>query len=638
MFEAGGAQLLVTFISMILIVVWRADKPSSTLPLVVPCILPSFYAFSALAHAARMSRMAYWCSSPSSGISYGPSVKDLEAKRNLRRTASRNSVIPKFELDEIEMGGVSSTAVPFDDHHGADNNNNVADLVSRTPRPRERLVDLAAATSALSSGSNTFSSDGTGASSGQGRGDEMVRHAMAVGAERERQRNEAEAKLTGMVLDRDTSGSGSGLQQQHSGAEAVRTGRASVMSGVSGGSAVTSLELPVFRKGRSRRSRYVNGNGFGYHGDYEWDEDSDEYQSDELTFLTSEEDGGAWDYGFSNNEKEKEREERAATLMAATHAGTVLSPIHGLSRLAGESEEEPSESGSNPRFFSAVGLGGRKASKHVTNLHPLASSTGQGGNDEEGEEADTLSVLSRTSKRSSRSRRRSRRSFYPPHPHAHHPLPLRRLLPTPPSHSPLEGPQLPSSTHPYQQHRLSPSRALASTRASSVDSLPPPMFAPGSPAGSVLVISRAARDLEPSIAEPSIYHAASVAATRASTGSAFSTFSYTYPRPVHLPDLDLDLAEGRGTYGRGGEGSLGLEGAMTGTGTDGTAVFGGGMGTNDGSPTSGPLSAGTGSVRSPLSPHPHPYASGADLPPEETRRRWNVHPLKRFAEMGRLKR
>ena len=56
-----------------------------------------------------------------------------------------------------------------------------------------------------------------------------------------------------------------------------------------------------------------------------------------------------------------------------------------------------------------------------------------------------------------------------------------------------------------------------------------------------MIISPVNKD--PSIIEPSLFKAASVAATRASTDSLWST--YTYPKPMAFPDLDEDLRLGR---------------------------------------------------------------------------------------------
>ena len=73
------------------------------------------------------------------------------------------------------------------------------------------------------------------------------------------------------------------------------------------------------------------------------------------------------------------------------------------------------------------------------------------------------------------------------------------------------------------------------------NSYPDPDGFPEGDDQSVLIISPVNKD--PSIIEPSLFKAASVAATRASTDSLWST--YTYPKPMAFPDLDEDLRLGR---------------------------------------------------------------------------------------------
>jgi len=209
----------------------------------------------------------------------------------------------------------------------------------------------------------------------------------------------------------------------------------------------------------------------------------------------------------------------------------------------------------------------------------------------------------------------------------------------------------------------------------------PPRRLPPTPYdNNVLVISP---DRDPSIAELSLFKAASVAATRASTGSQWS--SYTYPKPMAFPELDEDLQEGTGsyTYQTADEGG-------TSTGVDGGMTFSSDMDAEDeqDGEWEGGISfaeydpdatesmreaslmeqdigdalysfAGMGHTRigdsaTPKQRQPsyHPYASAALDADEQNadararrmrdddpgRRRWRVHPLMRMVEMGRFKR
>lgn len=138
---------------------------------------------------------------------------------------------------------------------------------------------------------------------------------------------------------------------------------------------------------------------------------------------------------------------------------------------------------------------------------------------------------------------------------------------------------------------------------------------------SIMIISPV--NNEPSIVEPSMFKAASVAATRASTGSAWS--SYTYPKPMAFPELDEDLQHGvydlEPVTDAGPEGQHEVEPAHE-RGASGD-------------------SKGAGDV--------HPYARAAQeevkkreeddrVREQQSRmRRWQVHPLTRMVEMGRLK-
>ncbi|TDL14324.1 hypothetical protein BD410DRAFT_213967 [Rickenella mellea] len=123
---------------------------------------------------------------------------------------------------------------------------------------------------------------------------------------------------------------------------------------------------------------------------------------------------------------------------------------------------------------------------------------------------------------------------------------------------------------------------------------------------SIMIIS--AGNGEPSIFEPSMFKAASVAATRASTGSLWST--YTYPKPLVLPELDDDLREGRYEFDDDNM-FRPIDWTGNGNGNAGNAAA---------------RNADDGQRRG------HPFVE------ESPKRRWRDHPLKRIAEMGRLRR
>lgn len=156
--------------------------------------------------------------------------------------------------------------------------------------------------------------------------------------------------------------------------------------------------------------------------------------------------------------------------------------------------------------------------------------------------------------------------------------------------------------------------------------------------------------------EPSIAAGASVAATRASTGSAWSGWSaHVYPRPLILPELDADLGAFELDQETGevrevdpkpcsGSGEGNEEGSGTNNGSgEGTNVGSGGTETNL-TTSAGTGSSGTGTYQTAYSPTMGlGEENDSELPDSvlgegEPRRRWRVHPLKRMVEMGRLKR
>lgn len=495
---------------------------------------------------------------------------------------------------------------------------------SQSVASRPTHVDLAGAAAA-----GADSAYSTTADSGDG-GAMMRDQAMAYGRERE-------AAASRMHIERDTFGGSStshlavptantdgGGNASASGAEMAKVKALSVRSGVS---EALSLELPTFRRGKAH-----SGYWSAYPGAWEIEESGSEGGSDwdeELDLDSEEDGGGTWDYGFAKEEREKERA-AAATMLASG------SNIPGVG---------PNEGGTRAGLQSA-GTGRRwqpfSLSQGKRSSYPALGPSSREKDTEEDENADTVSMLSGTSRRS-----RARHSYYhpgQPHPYPHYPHPQKqhpqgprnktfnRLLPrTPGALSPLG--------------RESRRNSLPPSAGASTDSVF--LAGPGSPAGSVLVIGRGAVR-EPSIAEQSVNRAASVAATRASTGSMWSTFSYTYPRPVHLPDLDLDLVGGGsgmgggGTVGDGGGGGAGdgkargKEGERESEEQDlGTLAFGGltgesvGMGKDGSTPHPYSAAAGAGAAASSAG-----EGAGGD---ESARRRWNVHPLKRIAEMGRMR-
>ncbi|KAL5520660.1 hypothetical protein ACEPAF_2661 [Sanghuangporus sanghuang] len=724
--EAGGAQLVVALLALVLMVSWRGGKPRSTLTIVAPSILPAVYAITVFLHASsshrRRSRSDH---------------RHLTSSLSASRVPSKSGVGSKFE--DIEMGLRSASR----------------GVISPVPPTR---VDLAAAAAGSTYSTTNSSVDGGAALRAQ---------ALAYGREREREREkekerekerelmaEKEAAALGagvrLHIERDTHGESSNYTSTTSNNNNANTSPAisvpgvgvgvprstgiaetvtsnakapSVRSGVSG---ALSLELPTFRKGKSLRAWRYGYSGYGY-GDPMMDDESgsdlgsDEDEWDEELDVDSEElggalggmgggNGGTWDYGFAKEERERERE-KAATLLAAgggslnpnTNAGSVNGNGNGnegtrlsvLGRNAGPSRRWLGSTlppGKHSSFPS------RPSSWRRSHPHPLSQSTNADANaDETNEDDDKLSMLSGTS--TTRSRRRGRRSYYASHNFGYGPA-----YPQAPSGNNIKGKRAPRllprtpGTLPFLPPLPPYPNAPASLASLSTDSLylsnaPPPSTpgrgAPCTPASSVLVIARTS-PLEPSIAEESIDRAASVAATRASTGSMFSTFSYTYPhphhhphhhpyeyaqyygnggyghagayypRPVQLPDLDVDLAGGGGgddAAGEGGGGGAGESGSRGGDEEKEKAeeearalgsLSPGGASPGDNTSGVGSVS-GSGGRTETRSPHPYSYsltgdgANGRGADEEEeaeqpaARRRWNVHPLKRIAEMGRLR-
>ncbi|EJD02044.1 uncharacterized protein FOMMEDRAFT_141227 [Fomitiporia mediterranea MF3/22] len=572
--EAGGTQLVVVFLALVLIVSWRGGKPPSTLTMVAPALLPVIYANTVLLHtASTYLRPTLEMSSP--------------------RTPSK-TVRSKFE--DIEMGLRGSS--------------------NRSPAH----VDLAGAAAAAESAYSTTvdSTDG---------GATLRAKAMAYGREKEAAAASGSAAPAHVHLERDTIGesSTSNLLNNAAGgtasasANASETAKMRAPSVRSGVSTALSLELPTFRRGRARwTSGYPVDVESGSEGSDEWDE--------EIEFDSEEDGGGTWDYGFANTEREKERA-AAATMLAGANSlspndtGTRIgvqcggrNPWQNFTRQPGKRNSYPAGGSSRPSSWRRT-------------VHPLATSTNAGDGDAEADENDdTLSMLSSTSAGRRRRYSHHRPPKRPQGPSFSKPKPLHRLLPRAPLPPPL------------------PSTSSANASTDSVYLTGGGGGGLGSPAGSVLVIGRGNLMREPSIAEQSINAAASVAATRASTGSMWSTFSYTYPRPFTLPDLDVDLQGGLGISTEGsGDGVVG--------GSTGVNGRGSGEGTRTGESDLGAALAlsslsGSGSgVGDSNAPHPYSAAAagvggssaGVDTQEGTARRRWNVHPLKRIADMGRLR-
>ncbi|KAL5498000.1 hypothetical protein ACEPAH_2931 [Sanghuangporus vaninii] len=723
--EAGGAQFVVALLALVLMVSWRGGKPRSTLTIVAPSILPTVYAITVLLHASSSNRRR-------SRSDHRHSTSSLSASR----VPSKSGVGSKFE--DIEMGSrsVSRGGISLVPPTRVDL---AAAAAGSTYSTTNSSVDGGAALRAQALAYGREREREREKEKEKER--EKERELMAE--------KEAAALGAGMRLhtDRDTHGESSnststtsnnnntnttpvisvpvvGVSRSTGIAETVTSNAKapSVRSGVSG---ALSLELPTFRKGKSLRGWRYGYSRYGY-GDPMMDDESgsdlgsDEDEWDEELDVDSEEFGGAlggvgggnggtWDYGFAKEERERERE-KAATLLAAgsgslnpnTNAGDVNGSGNGngngnegtrlsvLGRNAGPSRRwlgstlPPGKHSSSPS---------RPSSWRRSHPHPLSQSTNADADaDETNEDDDKLSMLSGTS--TTHSRRRGRRSYYASHNFGYGPANPQgpsgnnikgkrgpRLLPRTPGTLPFLPPLPP---HPNAPASL----ASLSTDSLYLSNAPPPSTpgsgAPDTPAGSVLVISRTSPP-EPSIAEESIDRAASVAATRASTGSMFSTFSYTYPhphphpyeyaqyygnggyghagayypRPVQLPDLDVDLAGGGGgddAAGEGGGGGAGDSGSRGGDGEKEKAEeearalgsLSPGGASPGGNNTSGVgTGSGSGARTETRSPHPYSYsvAGGTNGGAEEeeeaeqpaARRRWNVHPLKRIAEMGRLR-
>lgn len=444
-----------------------------------------------------------------------------------------------------------------------------------------------------------------------------------------------------------------------------------------------SLDLPVFRKGRRQYyNDYYNGAWDGYDDDYDEDEDDESY-------LSSEE-GGTWDYGYAlnmaNAERDRERDERErATLAAAGEApNSSTAAATAGQTVANETMDISANSQADARWrqqqlhtslqvpyhTSPLRLHRKSFPSSPLSPHHRHSSLRQSHSRDNVHDdmsmSDTKSMRSMGSRTSRRSRHRPfsngiGQSYRHPL-HTHH-------------YSHLYDEPIPSSSS-----NLTANPASFPTPNS--NSRQPRRLPPTPYDNNVLVISP---DREPSIAELSLFKAASVAATRASTGSQWS--SYTYPKPMAFPELDEDLQQGTSTgsytYQTADEGG-------TSTGMDGGMTFTSDMETGDGQEGEweGAISfaeydpdatesmreaslmeqdigdalysfagrshtrIGDSSTTKQRQSSYHPYASaaldadeqGADararrLRDEDSgRRRWRVHPLMRMVEMGRFKR
>lgn len=298
---------------------------------------------------------------------------------------------------------------------------------------------------------------------------------------------------------------------------------------------------------------------------YDVDMPLDWYEDDDDSdsYLSSVDgDGGTWDYGYALNLAMLEREKEKERQGRERMTGT-----------AAAADSATNLTGGATNVTGKVPVGRSRAPRSVRNSYPAFPRSRSVSRRRSayplGMDVDSASIVSHGSRRS-----RRHQSYMPS---SHH------YVPTGARHRPL--PPTPDDT-------------------------------------SIMIISDPLR--EPSIAEPSLFKAASVAATRASTGTMWS--SYTYPKPMAFPDLDEDLRdvnssrlnvdEGGGFYydpDPAGAGSSALGGGMERDLGDGLAA--------------------------------HPYAADADedaerrvRQEESNKRRWRVHPLKRMVEMGRFKR
>ncbi|KAH8112338.1 hypothetical protein DFH11DRAFT_485499 [Phellopilus nigrolimitatus] len=455
--------------------------------------------------------------------------------------------------------------------------------VSRSNEGVARRIDLTTAGTSSGTGSGSY---GTTTADSTDAGAALRAHAMAVGAQREREeaarkaRKAAEAGPTAQALmhmERDTLGESSAAREQGS-----NTGLSSTRPSAGQVAALTQRSgeaAPSVRSHMSGISQgalslelpvFRKGRGYDINGLYMGDDD------DTSSYISSDDgDGGTWDYGYAVNIANLERErERAATLLASSKLEADNAQAKVAPGLRWQVQNHMKRS-SYPVLSRS-----RPTSKRRSAFSPQDSSAAL-GDGEDDEDDDKLSVLSTASRRT-----RSR------HSHSHLPMPVRRLLPR-------------------------------------VPTIPDDASVADSGEGSIMVIGRRP---EPSIAEASVFRAASVAATRASTGSAFSSF--TYPKPMAFPDLDEDLS---------------LSGSADPTAASarfyydpdsaGSSALGAVVDQNLGDRVSSVTGGGTGDTA------PHPYAAAADeaderrqREEESAKRRWRVHPLKRMVEVGRLRR
>jgi hypothetical protein len=309
----------------------------------------------------------------------------------------------------------------------------------------------------------------------------------------------------------------------------------------------------------------------------EWDDEweDDEYASDASSVDDgiSSEGGAAWDYGYAwaqammERERERERAEKERATQAATNAS-----------------------------FAGTGL----AAAFLNNWQQKQRQQQQ--------------------QRQQQALRAQRDSLQAPppsryahgHGHGHGTTSYRATAHVPPRIDESEGMVFapPNEADTWDQYHFSPSLAGDDT--------------------SIMIISSAGAR-EPSINEPSVYKAASVAATRASTGSLWST--YTYPKPMAFPDLDEDLQAPSGDNGfyydpePAGNSTSAIADALT-------------AGNVEQDLADGPSVSSTPAVRT--STHPYAAAAGGSGDSQQSsdgwKRRMNVHPLKRMVEMGRFRR
>ena len=470
---------------------------------------------------------------------------------------------------------------------------------STRPAP---IVNLNAAIAASGSGPGSGSGSGTNSSADTGSGcmvtAALMKHQQLAAAGRDVEEGtnpNLPTSATRMYMERDTFGETSMTnvkqqqQQVHtasvndSNVNLTTTRRASGISQLSVGEA--SLDFPVFRKGRRT----------------DWDEWDDEYASDASSLddgISSEDGGGAaWDYGYAWAQAMMERERERTDKDRATNL--TLNQSLTQTQIPGQSGTML-QGGTNASGLAAAFLNNWQQKQRVQQQQRQQQALRA--------QRDSLQVVSGVSSRYG-------------HGHGHglaHPTVSSMYRHTAHVPPPIEEGEdmifAPNDGDTFDQYHLS--------GAAGDDT-------------SILIIGGGARD--PSINEPSVYKAASVAATRASTGSLWST--YTYPKPMAFPDLDEDLVGvGVGLGGPAGENAYFYDPDVRNTAASSSAGAGAGGDKTRVASASG-ADEGT---------RVHPYATGGEAGGEEdahgqasgdqSKRRWNVHPLKRMVEMGRLRR